>query len=125
MASRHTLTSSLLLIAGLAWSGSALAAEPPSAADRETARTLMATGDGKLKDGDLDGALEAYRGADEIMGVPTTALAVGRVYARMGKLIQAVDALSRARRHPVDGSEPEAFRQARAEAAKLAWHSTA
>ena len=79
----------------------------------------MATGDGKLKDGDLDGALEAYRGADDIMGVPTTALAVGRVYARMGRLIQAVDALSRARRHPAGASEPEAFRNARAEAAKL------
>lgn len=119
MASRYTLPSSMLLIASLASTGLALAAEPPSAADRETARTLMATGDGKLDDGDLTGALEAYRGADAIMGVPTTALAVGRVYARMGKLIQAVDALSRARRHPVGSDEPEAFRNARVEAAKL------
>ena len=119
MASEHRITAALILTASLALAGVSSAEEPASASDRETARTLMATGDDKLDGGDLGGALEAYRGADAIMGVPTTALAVGRVYARMGKLIEAVDALARARRHRRGDREPAAFRRARAEAAKL------
>jgi hypothetical protein len=114
-----TLALSTVVVA----SGGAASAQPsgyaPTAAERETARGLMEAGDDKLAAGDLRGALEAYRSADEIMNVPTTALAVGRALARLGKLVSAVDALGRARRHPSSPKEPAAFRKAREAAAKL------
>ncbi|MBB1180651.1 hypothetical protein DSM05_16030, partial [Pseudomonas sp. FW305-3-2-15-E-TSA4] len=50
---------------------SAFAADP-TAADRETARTLMASGRTKRDAGDLNGALKDFAAADSLMGVPTT-----------------------------------------------------
>lgn len=44
----------------------------PTAADKETARTLMQDGRAKRTKGDHAGALEAFRAAHGIMKVPTT-----------------------------------------------------
>jgi hypothetical protein len=91
----------------------------PSPEEKETARQLMDSGKKRLADGDLPGALAAFRSADQIMGVPTTALALGRVEAQMGMLTQATDTLRRAARFPRRPDEPDAFTAARAEAAAL------
>jgi hypothetical protein len=99
-----------------------LSAQPspgPTKAQKETARNLMQIGDEKLAAGDLRGALEAYRGADDIMQVPTTSLAVGRSCARLGMLVEAVDYLQRATRYPKPADEADAQKRAREEAAKL------
>jgi hypothetical protein len=89
-------------------------------ADRETARALMDDGDDKLARGNVRGALDAYLGADKIMGVPTTGLDVGRTQAKLGLLLEARDTLLRVTRFPQDPSEPEAYTKARAAATALA-----
>src|SRR5262245_42229569 len=90
-----------------------------SAEDRATARSLMDDGDAKTAAGDLAGALEAYRGADAIMGVPTTALEVAKAQAKLGQLVEAADTLNRVRRFPTAPDEPAAFAEARAAAETL------
>lgn len=92
----------------------------PSAADKATARHLMDVGDEKKAQQDYVGALEAYQGADRIMGVPTTAIDVGRTLLLLGRLVEAQDAFWRAARHPVAPNEPEPYTQAREEARRLA-----
>jgi hypothetical protein len=63
-----------LFLAFLLCTSAALA--EPSPGEKETARALMDEGDRKLSKQDLRGALQAYQGADQIMGVPTTGLEV-------------------------------------------------
>lgn len=92
----------------------ALAGDPgPNAAQKETARGLMDLGDAKIEAGDYAAALHAYQGADAIMGVPTTGLAVARANVGLGKLVEAADALGRVRRYPERADEPAAFASAR------------
>jgi hypothetical protein len=112
----------LSLAAALALVAPAAAADAqptPTAEQKETARNLMQIGDDKFAAGDHAGALEAYEGADAIMRVPSTGLAVGRARARLGMLVEAVDVLQRVARHPQSGSEPRAFAGAREEAKRL------
>ena len=90
-----------------------------SSAERASARASMVRGDAAYADGRLAEALEAYRAADRVMRVPTTAYAVGRVEVTLGHLVEADDALLRAVRYPVADAEPEAFSEARAAAASL------
>jgi hypothetical protein len=92
----------------------------PSAADRETARGLMAEGRDKRDKGDAKGALEAFRAAHRIMGVPTTGLEVGRTEADLGLLIEARDTLLSVTRLAPKPGEPAPFAAARAEAEQLA-----
>src|SRR5271157_3775010 len=47
-----------------------------SAADRETARSMMQEGRDLRDKGDLKGALQRFKAADDIMHVPTTSLEV-------------------------------------------------
>jgi hypothetical protein len=94
-------------------------ADGPTSAQKETARGQMQLGDQSFAAGDFSRALDAYRSADAIMGVPTTAWAVGKTYARLGKLVEAVDALQRAKLHPKRPGEPDVFAKARAQAAEL------
>ena len=73
-----------------------------------------------LKAGDLTGALEAYRGADAIMGVPTTGIEVARTQIRLGRLVEARDTALKVSRYPVKRREPRPFTDARTEALQLA-----
>ncbi len=103
-----------LLAPSLAW------AAEPSAADKETARALMAEGRQKRDQNDLKGALKAFRGADSLMHVPTTALEVAKTEAQAGELVEARDhALTIARSHAQPG-EPAPFAEARTAADALA-----
>ncbi len=73
---------------------SAVAQPPPSepsAADKETARTLFREGDERFRANDYEGALKAFRAADEIMRVPTTGLEHARTLMMLGRLVEARD----------------------------------
>jgi hypothetical protein len=89
-------------------------APPISAADKETARNLLDVGDTAYAAGDYAKALESYRQADAIMGVPTTTLPLGRAYEGMGKLVEARDAYLRVIRFA--GASNNAFASASTEA---------
>jgi hypothetical protein len=88
----------------------------PSAADKETARSLVKVGKDKLAAGDRASALEAFRQAHAIMRVPTTGLLVGEAYEQLGKLLEANDAYTQVTLIPVQKGEAAAFDKARARA---------
>jgi hypothetical protein len=112
----------------IAWPGVALlasmlvatvASAAPTAADRETARTLMDQGRDLRDKGDLQEALKRFKAADDIMHVPTTALALAKTQAALGLLVEARDTLAASRRIPEKPTDPQPFKVARAEADRL------
>lgn len=121
MASRSRILSRCLAV--LASSFVIATASPafaePSAADKETARSLMEDGDTKRDKGDLKGALKSYEAADAIMKVPTTGLEVAKAQAALGLLIEARDTLQRVVRIPAKPGEPAPFTAARKNAETL------
>src|SRR4051794_24085519 len=97
-----------IVVVGLAlFAGSAHA--EPSGAEKETARGMMHDGYVRAQSGDLEAALKAYRGADAIMKVPTTGVAVVRTLAAMGRLLEARERALAVVRSPVAPDESEAF----------------
>jgi hypothetical protein len=116
VASRARALPALLLILSVA----ATAGAQPTAADRETARTLMDDGDHKTEAHDDAGALRSYRAADGMMHVPSTAIEVAKTLARMGQLVEARDQALALLRLPRTDPEPAPFIAARAEAERLA-----
>ncbi|HKU40367.1 MAG TPA: PEGA domain-containing protein [Polyangiales bacterium] len=109
----------LLLGLALCCTAAPLSAEP-SAAERETARSLMDEADTLLRDGDVRAALERYRAADAIMHVPTTGLEVARTQARLRELVEAAAKALEVANSTVRADEPAVFTSARAEAQRLA-----
>lgn len=106
----------LLLAQGLhfaAW------ASELSSADRETARGLMEQGDEQYEKGEWGKALQFYRGAHDIMKVPTTGIALARALGKMGKLVEARDIALQVTRMPVQPGEHPVFGEAREEARRL------
>ncbi|WP_437662365.1 hypothetical protein [Sorangium sp. So ce1182] len=97
--------------------GAALA--EPSAADRQTARTLLIEGRNKLEAGDAQGALADFRAAHAIMHVPTTGLDLARAQVALGQLVEARTTAYEVMTMPVARRESEAFAEARAAAAEL------
>lgn len=98
---------------------SPLAYAEPSEADRLAARTLVVEGRKKLAAGDAQGALEFFQKAHGIMHVPTTGLDLAKAHQALGELAEAWEALSEVTKMPVHTGEPEAFTNARAEAAQI------
>ena len=96
------------------------AAQPqPAAQDRERARVLMDLGDRSFANRDYQGALKAFRAADDIMNVPTTGMEVGKTLEKLSLLVEAHDALLRVTRHLARPDEPKPFTAARQAAARL------
>jgi hypothetical protein len=91
-----------------------------TAADRETARLLMDRADEQIERGEYESALDLYRGAHEIMHVPTTGIEVARAYEKLGKLVEARDAAVEVLRMPHATDEPAPFKAARDAADQLA-----
>jgi hypothetical protein len=112
------LLSASLLCAAVTLSAPAFAGEP-SAADKETARGLMAEGRADRDKGDLKAALKAFAGADAIMHVPTTGLELARAQAAVGQLVEARDTALRVTRSPEQQGEPAPFKAARDAASAL------
>ena len=94
-------------------------AEPPSAAERETARTRMEQGESARERGDLRAALRAFEEADAIMRVPSTGLEVARTQIMLNLLLEAKETLGRVKSTPPRPGEPAAFTAARRTAADL------
>jgi hypothetical protein len=94
----------------------AVAHAEPSAADKETARSLLDEGDRKYASKDFKGALDAYQGAHAIMGVPTTGIEVAKAQEALGLLVEARDTLLAITRLPAQPREPAAFSKARDDA---------
>jgi hypothetical protein len=87
-------------------------AESPSSR-RELARELMKRGNQLRAARDYEGALNAFRAADDIMHVPTTGFEVARSEAQLGQLVEARDMLARVAQIPARSDEPQAFKDAR------------
>jgi hypothetical protein len=104
-------------LAGLVATSSASA--EPTAADRETARSLMQEGRELRDKGDLPGALKRFQAADGIMHVPTTGLEVAKTQATLGLLVEARDTIAAIRKTPPKPNEPEPFAEARNKADEL------
>jgi hypothetical protein len=100
-----------------AWAGAALA--QPTAADRETARSLMQEARDLRDKGHAQDALKRFKAADDIMHVPTTGLEVARTQATMGMLVEARDTIANIRKLPSSPSDPAPFLDARAKADEL------
>jgi hypothetical protein len=91
----------------------------PTAADRETARSLMTEGRELREKGHVQDALKRFKAADDIMRVPTTGLELARTQATMGLLLEARDTIANIRKLPSSPSDPEPFKDARAKAEEL------
>jgi hypothetical protein len=109
--------SGALLLALLLSSGQAQA--QPSAAQKETARGLMAEGRELRDRGDLASALTRFNAADALMGVPTTGFEVAATQAQLGKLVEARETLQRVLAIAVSPDDPEPFNEARSKARAL------
>jgi hypothetical protein len=90
-----------------------------SAADRETARSMMQEGRDLRDKGDLKGALQRFKTADDIMHVPTTSLEVARAEVALGLLIEALDTIAAIRKNPAQPDDPAPFKDARVKADEL------
>jgi hypothetical protein len=119
MGSRHVLLA-LAIALGLSTTSAVLprpafaAPAKPTAAQRETARRLMDEGKAHTHEGDLPGALDAYKKAHAIMHVPTTGYAVARTQLALGHLVEARDVALEVVRMPHETArEPAAFEEAR------------
>jgi hypothetical protein len=73
----------------------------------------MAEGRADRDNGDLQGALRAFAGADAIMHVPTTGLEVARTEAALGLLVEAWGTALRVSRIAERPAEPAPFKVAR------------
>lgn len=92
----------------------------PSAADKDTARKLMDKGDAAMAGKDYNEALKAYQGAQSLIDVPTTALAVAQAQVGLGLYLEARDTALHVERLPAAPNEDEVLAQARKDAAALA-----
>jgi hypothetical protein len=92
-------------------------ASEPTAQEKDSARGLMDAGDAHFAARRYADALEAYRAADDIMGVPSTKFAVGKAQEELGLLVEARDSFLAVVRIPMGDAEPPPFMYARAEAA--------
>ena len=90
-----------------------------TAADKETARRLMAEARDKRTACDLKAALQSFIAADAIMKVPTTGLEVARTQAAIGLLVEARDTALRVARSQPEPDEPAPFTKAREEATSI------
>jgi hypothetical protein len=109
-----------VLIAAFALGPALPLAAEPDATQRETARTLMWSGDKLFEKGSHAEALQAYRAADAIMNVPTTGLAVARAHEALGQLVEARERALRVERSQPTPEESPILSEARKAAAKLA-----
>jgi hypothetical protein len=105
-----------IAMAILAVEGVALAA--PSAADRETARTLMDQGRDLRDKGDLKEAVKRFQAANDIMHVPTTALELVKTQVALKMLVEARDTVATMRQN-VGPKEGKLFKDARAAAEEI------
>ncbi len=94
------------------------AAEPDETA-KKAARNFMTEGRDLRDHKDLKGALEAFKKADAIMGVPSTGIEVARTLRQLGQLREAKKIATEIASSEVKPKEPAPFAVARDEAKQL------
>src|SRR5262245_48638273 len=99
--------------------GATRAAAEPTAAEKETARSLMTDGRDARERGDFRAALKRFEAVDTIMHVPTIGLELARTQVALGQLVEARETVRRIARLPEDPSDPAPFREARVQVDKL------
>lgn len=92
------------------------AAAPPDDATRDAARDLAHRAGDAFQKGDYKTAQDLYHRAYALVPAPTLSLREARALEKLGRLVEATEALVRTRRTPLDDSSPKAFRDAVAEA---------
>ncbi len=108
-----------LLVPSLLLSAPRAAHAEHSAAQKETARTLMAEGRELRAQADLNGALTRFQAADAIMSVPTTGFEVARAQADLLLFVEARATIRRLLAVPAKPDDPEPFEEARSKAEAL------
>ena len=108
----HAWLTGLVVSSSVASARPSLAAEP-SAADKETGRSLYAQGMSLLEAHDYTGAERACRGAHAIVKVPTASTCWGHALEGLGRLVEARDAFVEAAHYPEKTGEPRVFTEAR------------
>ncbi|WP_437666368.1 hypothetical protein [Sorangium sp. So ce1182] len=108
-----------IALAIVAMAGALPARAEPSAADRQTARTLLIQGRKKRDAGDVAGAREDFQAAHALVRAPTTGLDLARADEALGRLIEARETAYEVVHLPLGKDEPPAFTQARAAAAAM------
>ncbi|WP_438019770.1 hypothetical protein WMF18_12200 [Sorangium sp. So ce315] len=91
----------------------------PTAADRQTARTLLIEGRKKRDAGDVAGARQDFQAAHALVRAPTTGLDLARADEALGRLIEAREMAYEVVHLPLGKEEPPAFTHARAAAAAM------
>jgi hypothetical protein len=94
--------------------------QDPSPEDRETARSLLIEGRAKMQAKDFPGALRSLKAAHLIMKVPTTGLDYASALEANGMLVEARTVALDVKLMPEKPGEPEAFKNARVQAAEIA-----
>lgn len=112
------LAASLSIAALGATESTALA--QPSAGDIAEARDLYNQGLRLRDKGDLAGAVDKLRAANDLASTPITGLELGRAYAATGKLVEARETFLSVGRLPVSRQESPRSAAARKDAAQLA-----
>jgi hypothetical protein len=107
------------LVPALALAQPGAAEKQPTAADKETARSLMDQGVDREEAKDFAAALKAYEGAHALVRLPMTGAAVARVQAALGLYVEALDTAAEVTRMPQRAGEGPAYAKARAEVQAL------
>lgn len=110
----------LAIVTGAAVLAPTVALAAPTAAEKETARSLVKSARKKRKDGDLKAALKDLEAAHAIMNVPVTGYELGRVQADLGLLVEARDTLLEAGRYKLRKGDSFKIAKARKDAQALA-----
>lgn len=119
MASRTHWTATAGCVAFACAIALAAPARAQTAADRETARSLMEQGHELYDKKDFKEALKRFKAANDIMHVPSTALWTAKSQVQLGLLVEARDTIAAMRRMPENPNDPKPFKDARNEASKL------
>ena len=80
------------------------------------ARELAVAGAEAFDKQDFVTALDRFQRAESLYKVPSIAVMVARCFARVGRVVEAVDKYEETLRMPLDASAPEAFQRAVADA---------
>jgi hypothetical protein len=122
MASRMRCTAiaaTLVVACGLAITTLTTPVAAQTAADRETARSLMEQGHDLYDKKDFKEALKRFKAANDIMHVPSTAIWTAKAQVQLGLLVEARDTIAAMRRMPEKPNDPKPFKDARNEAGQL------
>jgi hypothetical protein len=104
------------LALGLCFCAPTASAQEPDAGTRMAARELAMSGAEAFDKQDFTTALDRFQRAESLYKVPSISVMLARCYARVGRVVEAVDKYEETLRVPLDAAAPEAFQRAVADA---------